>query len=147
MIEPLLRSACGDGNLEMVRALLARGAAVDAASKSGATPLFIACESGHLEVVQELLARGAAVNAVNNSGVTPLFVASENGHSEVVLELCARGADMVRVRRAWARWGAAPSNAAAFFAGFCTQVAFLGRSLRRAPSALAKTLLRCLGGG
>jgi ankyrin repeat protein len=33
--------------LEVVRELLARGAAVDAARDNGATPLFVASQDGH----------------------------------------------------------------------------------------------------
>ena len=47
--------------MEVVRELLARGAAVNAATNGGATPLFLAIQKGHFEVVRELLARGAAV--------------------------------------------------------------------------------------
>jgi ankyrin repeat protein len=78
--------------LEVVRELLGRGAAVDAALSEGATPLFVASEKGHLEVIRELLARGASVDAAADDGATPLFIASQEGLLNVVKELLARGA-------------------------------------------------------
>ena len=44
--------------MEVVRELLALGAAVNAAADDGATPLFIASQEGHLEVVRELALAG-----------------------------------------------------------------------------------------
>jgi len=88
---PLL-VASQNGHLEVVRELLARGAAVDAADNRGFTPLYIASREGHVEVVRELLARGAAADTTNSKGFTPLYTASELGHVEVVRELLAQGA-------------------------------------------------------
>lgn len=42
-----------------VEALLAAGAAVDAAAAGGHTPLFLACEAGGLDCVRVLLTAGA----------------------------------------------------------------------------------------
>ena len=86
--------------MEVVRELLAQGAAVEAANINGVTPLFIASEKGHLEVVNALLSRGAAVDSVlmvsasapHFVGSTPLYVASHFGHAGVVRALLLRGA-------------------------------------------------------
>ena len=91
-LQDSLHIASEKGHLEVVRELLARGAAVDTAENDGATPLFIASEKGRLKVLRELLARGAAVDTARNDGVTPLYIASRDGHVEVVRELLARGA-------------------------------------------------------
>ena len=101
------------GHLEVVRELLARGAAVDAQTLVGATPLFIASERGHLEVVIELLARGAAVDSFLKPsvaygvmgmgkepwtvGATPLYAASPFGYVRVVRALLLRGAAVDKV--------------------------------------------------
>ena len=69
--------------MEVVRELLARGAAVDAARNDGWTPLLIASWAGHLEVVRELLSRGASPGAVANNGATALSRATANGHVAV----------------------------------------------------------------
>jgi hypothetical protein len=78
-----LSLASAYGHVEVVRALLARGAAVDAADSDGATPLVIASEHGHFEVARELLARGASPRAAASNGDTALTRATANGHHAV----------------------------------------------------------------
>jgi ankyrin repeat protein len=75
--------------LEVVRELLARGAAVDTTDDDGATPLYIASQEGHLEVVRELLSRGANPRLVTNGGSTALSIATHKGHAAVVQLLTA----------------------------------------------------------
>ena len=72
--------------------LCSKGAAIDQAKDSGATPLFIACEEGHTEVVAMLCSEGAAIYQAAHDGATPLFIACEEGHAEVVEKLCSEGA-------------------------------------------------------
>ncbi len=70
--------------MEVVRALLARGAAVDdAALNDGWMPLHGASTQGHLEVVRELLARGALPGAATLNGSTPLSFATARGHAAI----------------------------------------------------------------
>ena len=66
-----------------MRALLARGAAVDTAMSDGATPLFIASQEGHLAVVRELLGLGASPGLVAHNGATALSRATANGHPAI----------------------------------------------------------------
>ncbi len=70
-----LHYAAGHGDLPMVKALLARGADVNAASaNSGDTPLIAACrEWAHSYLVAPLIEAGADVNAKDNSGRTALL--------------------------------------------------------------------------
>jgi ankyrin repeat protein len=63
------------GHLEVVRELLAYGAAVGTSSIDGSTPLHLASAVGHLEVVRELLARGASHAALDINGHTALSMA------------------------------------------------------------------------
>jgi ankyrin repeat protein len=51
------------GRLDVVQALFANGAEVNAAERFGRTALMMASESGILDVVQALLAKGAEVAA------------------------------------------------------------------------------------
>ncbi|MGA3070514.1 MAG: ankyrin repeat domain-containing protein [Terracidiphilus sp.] len=70
------------GHLDVVQALLAKGADVNARS-NGATALYIASQEGQLEVVQALLAKGADVTAKLSDGRTALDAAKGGGHVEV----------------------------------------------------------------
>ena len=92
---PLHMSALA-GNTEVVAALLARGARLEARAGESlyrATPLYLAAQNGHSEVVRLLVARGANLHSrLARLEVTPLFVAAERGHSEVVRLLLAGGA-------------------------------------------------------
>lgn len=56
---------------EVVRAVLLRGADVDAVDGDGATPLHAAAGSAHVEVVQLLLMAGAAVDKADKDGCVP----------------------------------------------------------------------------
>ena len=57
--ETAFHHACRNGNLEVVRALVAGGADVNAPSESGQFPLYCAAGHGHLEIVLYLLSQGA----------------------------------------------------------------------------------------
>jgi serine/threonine-protein phosphatase 6 regulatory ankyrin repeat subunit B len=69
-----LRNVAYSGYVELVRALLAHGADVNARDNDGATALHLAAE-GNAELVEELLSHGADVNARDNSDCTPLHYA------------------------------------------------------------------------
>jgi ankyrin repeat protein len=57
---------------------------LNARSKDGETPLFIAAKFGHVNIIQYLIDAKEGVNIPNNSGKTPLHVAVENNHVEAV---------------------------------------------------------------
>ncbi|MBO9492599.1 ankyrin repeat domain-containing protein [Thalassotalea sp. G20_0] len=82
---------------EVVKALLARGADIEARNYAEETPLMsVVCTRGRvkavkaLKAVKTLLAAGASINARNRDGQTPLHRA----HSQVAKELLAWGADI-----------------------------------------------------
>ena len=75
------------------RALLDRGAAVDAKDREGATALGRAAQAGKIGVAALLLDRGAAVNARAVDGSTPLFYAAEADRAAMIRLLIGRGAD------------------------------------------------------
>ena len=89
--EPLLKAALA-GDAESVRALLAAGAAVDAADCRGRRPLMCAAMHGHVACVRALLEAGADPEAVE-SGRRPLHYASLRRHVACVRALLAAGAD------------------------------------------------------
>ena len=70
--------------MEVVRALLDRGADVNQADNDGTTPLIIVSGTGHVEVVRALLDRGADVNQATNNGGTPLMLAKAFKHTEII---------------------------------------------------------------
>ncbi|MBX9883772.1 MAG: ankyrin repeat domain-containing protein, partial [Novosphingobium sp.] len=77
-----------------LRALMARGAAVESVDVRGQTPLMWAASAGKLDAVAALLAAGAQVNRATPGGFTPLFFALASGKPAVVSALIAAGADV-----------------------------------------------------
>ena len=75
------------GYLEIVQALLGRGADVDRNSAFGSTALHEASMKGHIEVVRALLSAGADVSKSDNADRAALHFASREGHIEVVRAL------------------------------------------------------------
>lgn len=81
------------GRLDLVQALLAAGANVNAADLHGTTPLMWAARNGHLPTVLALLvAQGVDVNAANERGETALTLAAG---TDVVVALLRSGARVV----------------------------------------------------
>ena len=82
------------GYLEVVKALVDKGAKMDLTDNLGHAALFYAAANGQLEVVKYLLERGAGVDVdgKNHNG-TPLLFAAQNGDVEVVRLLLAKGAN------------------------------------------------------
>src|SRR5262249_37712533 len=86
------------GDAAAVRALLARGAEVNAPLRTnehynsdwGSTPLHFAAASGQRDAVMALLSAGADVNARNDHGVTPLHRAVK--YPDIAQLLIERGA-------------------------------------------------------
>ena len=67
-----------------VRALLAKGADVNAAQVDGTTALHWAAYYDDAEAAALLVKAGANVNAANRYGVPPLVLASTNGNAAIV---------------------------------------------------------------
>jgi hypothetical protein len=87
-----LGMASREGHLDVVLALLAKGADVNAKASNGLTALVQASLHDHLAVVQALLANGADVNAKANNGVTALHEASAAACYAVAAVLVKAGA-------------------------------------------------------
>ena len=77
---------------DMVKALLAQGADINARENDGGTALIVATWLGHTDTVQVLLAQGADVDAKDNRGGTALMAAKREGHKEIVRILKEAGA-------------------------------------------------------
>lgn len=87
-----LEAAASLGNLNMVKALLRYGAAIDAKYR-GQAPLVSAVESGHIEVVQELIAAGADPKVRDSIGNNLVSVAADRRDEEMVKFLVQLGVD------------------------------------------------------
>jgi ankyrin repeat protein len=82
------------GDREAVRALLLKGADVNAAQGDGVTALHWAATRGDAELTSMLLTAGANVRAATRfGGYMPLHVAAERGFGPVVQALVKAGAD------------------------------------------------------
>jgi ankyrin repeat protein len=89
-----LFAASRKGDVAAVKALLDKGADVNAKWRYDTTALLMASGRGHLEVVQLLIERGANVNVKDTFyGQTPLSSAAQRGSAEVVALLLAKGAE------------------------------------------------------
>ena len=82
----------GDGGA--VRALLHRGADVDARDRHGQTALMLAAHAGHREVVETLIGHGANLNATAKFGLSALMLAVVAGHTEIARRLARAGCDL-----------------------------------------------------
>jgi uncharacterized protein len=108
---PLMWAAAATRNAaEMVKVLVAKGAAVNVRAKfsdwpsqitseprgqyhpaGGLTPLLYAARSGCYACVDALVAGGADVNLPTPDGVTPILMALDNGHNGIAKLLIERG--------------------------------------------------------
>ncbi len=68
-----LHFAARQGNAASVRALVEQGAAIDATSGDGTTPLVIATINGHYDTAAYLVEHGADPNRASANGMTPLY--------------------------------------------------------------------------
>jgi ankyrin repeat protein len=89
---PLMIAAI-KGNVDAVRALIARDADVN---KTGWTPLHYAASAGspqHVEIIALLLENHAYIDAASPNGSTPLMMAAQYGSNDGVQLLLNEGAD------------------------------------------------------
>ena len=82
-----LLAATEAGDVEQMRALLARRVDIEARNAQGLTPLHVAAAGGDLAVVQLLVQHGADVHAQSYIGSTPLDHAITYGRRHAVVEL------------------------------------------------------------
>jgi len=87
-----LNCAASYGHVEIVRALIHKGARLEEKDGQENTPLISAAQVPSLEIVQLLLEKGANPNAKNEDGNTALILAGTN--KDVVELLIKYGADL-----------------------------------------------------
>jgi tRNA A-37 threonylcarbamoyl transferase component Bud32 len=89
-----LHFATSRGLVEVSLLLLEAGAPIEAVTRAGETPLFVAAQYPQsLGCVRALCERGAEVDARDGSNSTPLIVAAHFGNEMVVRALLMAGAD------------------------------------------------------
>ncbi|SFK01669.1 ankyrin repeat domain-containing protein [Methylocapsa palsarum] len=92
-VTPLMMASQA-GNLKIVRALIAAGAALDARNDDGNTALWLACYSGRTDVVDALADAGSAIDNRNENGATAVMYAASSGKAAVLERLIVAGADL-----------------------------------------------------
>jgi uncharacterized protein len=90
---PPLIDAVKNADREALRALMKRGADINATEGDGSTALHWASYRDDVESADLLIRAGANVNAANALGATPLWIASENRNVAIVRSLLAAGAN------------------------------------------------------
>ncbi len=88
--ESALMLACLRGQMDLVKKLLARDAAVN---KTGWTPLHYAAAGGHVDIIRLLLENYAFIDAESPNGTTPLMMAAGYGNDAAVKLLLDEDAD------------------------------------------------------
>ena len=88
-----LLAAVRKNDAETVKALLAKGAEVNAKSPYGATGLFFAADRGNVEITKILIEHGADVNVKDTFyGATALTWAAQKKHANIIRLLLDKGA-------------------------------------------------------
>jgi hypothetical protein len=82
-----------EGNIEMMRLFISRGADINRMNGNGETALILAAWRGHLDAVKWLIERGARLNPPPRQW-SALHYAAFNGHREVAEYLLAEGANI-----------------------------------------------------
>lgn len=92
--ESNLIQATRDGDIPLVKRLIANGCSLDAVDSNRRTALHVACSLGRLEIARILVEGGANVDAASIQGQTPLHEACVNGRYDVLQELISEVVDL-----------------------------------------------------
>jgi len=85
-------------DIQVVRALLGRGASADVSTADGTTALALAVDADNDRMVDLLIRGGARVDIPNRYGVTPLYLAASNANAAIAKRLIAAGANVNETR-------------------------------------------------
>lgn len=96
-VTPLMFAA-ENGNLYIVKQLIANGAELNSVPNSGVTALIAASKNNNLEIVELLLQNNAEVNAVDQNGYSALSYAAAYGYPKLAWLLCSYGAKTENIK-------------------------------------------------
>ena len=89
-----LNRLAAEGNTDMMRFMIEKGARINQPNVRGYTPLHAAADANQLESVRFLVSMGAALNIKNRIGQTALHIAGYRGEPEIASVLLDNGADI-----------------------------------------------------
>jgi uncharacterized protein len=89
---PLLKAA-SQGDVAVIRELIAEGAEVNATNGDGNNAIWLASAAQSLDAIESLIAAGVDVNHRNPDGATALIYAASAGKRDVVALLLRLGGD------------------------------------------------------
>ena len=90
---PALYIASKNGQVEVAKSILERGAQINLKTNDGTSALHIASQNGHVDVAKLLLEKGAKVDLLNNDQCSPLMIACKHGKTAVIQVLLDHDAD------------------------------------------------------
>jgi hypothetical protein len=135
---PALHSAASQGEINVVRDLLDKGADVN--EWHGFTPLMSAAGKGHANVVKLLIARGADVNTMSQRGASALGYAAISGNTGMLKLLVDHGANVDAAITGLEREAAMINDHSAAVAQRKTGVKLLERTFKRQEIAIQPTM-------
>ncbi|KAF7959204.1 hypothetical protein EAE96_002719 [Botrytis aclada] len=89
-----LRLAAQLGNVQLIKAFIKKGLALESKDRIGQTPLILAAKYGHCEAIKLLLESGAKLQSDDSNSGSPLMAATTNGNKDAVELLLQRGANI-----------------------------------------------------
>eukprot|EP01084_Bolivina_argentea_P238913 401424_1 len=90
----LLHQAAEQGNLDIIKKLIAIGFDPNCLDKSKHSPIGFASTGGHMECVQYFVSIGANINIVDIHGHGALYAAATRDHLNIVKYLVSNGANI-----------------------------------------------------
>lgn len=91
---PLMEAAL-EGSLEIVNALLSKGADGNLVNDDENNALWFACVSNQTEIITKLIRFGVNINHRNVNGASCLVYAASSGKFDIVVQLVEEGADPI----------------------------------------------------
>ena len=85
--------ASENGQVEVAKSLIERGAQINLQTNDGTSALHIASRNNHVDVAKLLLEKGAKVDLLNNDQCSPLMIACEHESTDVAGVLLDHDAD------------------------------------------------------